>query len=180
MLNTSLPKLQYDEKGRLVRLNAQQREQIVIYYYSNNVSQKNLAEQVGCSPQTMNALLNNPKWLKRAREYLKKEMDKADIRRTLARIKAIEASPDAIGQIIKIAMQDVDSTPQQYQYVIQNAAHEILDRAGIKPVEEDEKKEVRISFGDFDFKPEMPTLDEGIPMVDVTDSVPEEEGGSVE
>ena len=72
-------------------------------------------------------------------------------------------------------MQDVENLPPQYQYVIQNAAHELLDRAGVKPVDDSDSKEVRISFGDFDFKPEMPSLDEGIPLKDVTDSVPEDD-----
>lgn len=145
------------------RLPKRVREEIALEYYSKNITQHLLAEKYGVSSSTVNKIVNNLGMMKKARDFLDKEMQKADIRRNIAIMRAVNAAPDAINQIIKISGQDVDKTPVQYQYVIQNAAHEILDRAGVKAVSEENGNEVVVRFADPEgiFKPGMPDLDNG-------------------
>ncbi len=145
------------------RLPKRVREEIALEYYSKNITQHLLAEKYGVSSSTVNKIVNNLGMMKKARDFLDKEMQKADIRRNIAIMRAVNAAPDAINQIIKISGQDVDKTPVQYQYVIQNAAHEILDRAGVKAVSEENGNEVVVRFADPEgiFRPGMPDLDNG-------------------
>ena len=145
------------------RLPKRVREEIALEYYSKNITQHLLAEKYGVSSSTVNKIVNNLGMMKKARDFLDKEMQKADIRRNIAIMRAVNAAPDAINQIIKISGQDVDKTPVQYQYVIQNAAHEILDRAGVKAVSEENGNEVVVRFADPEgiFRPGMPDLEKG-------------------
>jgi hypothetical protein len=98
-------------------------------------------------------------------------MDKAELRRSMAIMKAVNAAPMAIEQIIRIGSQDVEMTPVQYQYVIQNAAHEILERAGVRTLAEENGNEVVVRFADPEgiFNPGMPDLENGDVDVEVDD-----------
>lgn len=145
------------------KLSKKQRGEIALEYYSQNISQKELAAKYETSPQTISRIVNDPRLMKKAREYIKKEMDKAELRRSMAIMKAVNAAPMAINQIIRIAGQDVELTPVQYQYVIQNAAHEILERAGVRTLAEENGNEVVVRFADPEgiFQPGMPDLEKG-------------------
>lgn len=154
---------EYREKKISKRLPKHVREQIAIEYYSKNVTQRMLASKYGVTVSTVSAIVNNLKLMKAARDYVDKEMQKSDIRRNIAIMRAVQAAPDAIEQIIKIAAQSVEETPVQYQYVIQNAAQQILDRAGVKAAADDGANEVVVRFADPEglFKPGMPDLENG-------------------
>ena len=145
------------------RLSKSVREEIALEYYSHSVTQRQLAAKYGVSLSTIHNIVNNLKFMKMARDHLDKEMQKADLRRQIAILQAVNAAPEAIQQIIKISQQDIDSTPMQYQYVIQNAAQQILDRAGVKAVNEENGNEIVIKFAEPEgmFKPGMPDLDTG-------------------
>ena len=144
---------------------------MTIYYYSHSVTQKAIGEMYGVPTTTVNSIVNNPKWMKKARDYLDKEMDRAEIIKNMALLKAMRATPDAMDQIIKIASQKVTSSNMNVQYVIQNACNEILNRAGVKAQNTD-TNEVVIKFADpaAAFEPGMPEL-EASGRIDVTDSM---------
>lgn len=162
---------EYTGSGTTKRLSKKQREEIAIEYYSQNITQHMLGQKYGVSSSTIHKIVNDLKLMKKAKEFIGKEMEKADLRRSMAIMKAVNAAPDAINQIIKISGQDVDSTPIQYQYVIQNAAHEILERAGVKAVNEENGNEVVVRFADPEgiFHPGMPDLENGDVDVEVND-----------
>lgn len=151
------------------KLSKKQREEIALEYYSQYITQKELAAKYGVSPIMINRIVNDPRLMKKASAYIKKEMDKAELRRSMAIMKAVNAAPMAINQIVRIAGQDVDGTPVQYQYVIQNAAHEILERAGVRTLAEENGNEVVVRFADPEgiFNPGMPDLENGDVDVEV-------------
>lgn len=151
------------------KLSKKQREEIALEYYSQYITQKELAEKYGTSPYMINRIVNDPRLMKKASAYIKKEMDKAELRRSMAIMKAVNAAPMAINQIVRIAEQDVEMTPVQYQYVIQNAAHEILERAGVRTLAEENGNEVVVRFADPEgiFQPGMPDLENGDVDVEV-------------
>lgn len=153
------------------KLSKKQREEIALEYYSKNITQKELAVKYNVSPVMINRIVNDLRLMKKAREYIKKEMDKAELRRSMAIMKAVNAAPMAIDQIIRIGSQDVEMTPVQYQYVIQNAAHEILERAGVRTLAEENGNEVVVRFADPEgiFNPGMPDLENGDVDVEVDD-----------
>ena len=162
------------------RLTAKQREEIAIYYYSHNVTQKLLADKYGISQSTVYGIVNNLKLMKKAKDFLDKELDKATIRKKVAALKAIEAAPDAMDQLIKIMGQNVEDVPLQFQYVVQNASTAILDRAGVKPEADSNANDIVVRFADPEgiFKPGMPDLESGAVETSATEEQPAVETGS--
>ena len=108
---TDLQPVENDNKKFGKRLPKKQREEIALEYYSKNVTQQMLAQKYGVSSSTIHCIVNNVKLMKMARDYVDKEMQKADIRRSIAVLRAVNAAPDAIEQILKIARQSVEDTP---------------------------------------------------------------------
>lgn len=171
MIPEPIPKVRTAPGKR--RITNKMREEITIYYYSHKITQKQLGELYDIPQSSVNGIVNNPKWMKKAHDYLDNEMKRGEIMKKMTLLKAIQSAPDAMEQIIKIAMQEVKKDNMGVQYVIQNACNEILNRAGIKPVG-DEANEIVIRFADptAAFEPGVPEL-EASEMIDVTDSAPE-------
>lgn len=117
--------------------------QIMRDYFEGGLSQAALAEKYDAPEATIQSTIERPKLLEKYKIEIARKKAKAEIRAAVAAIKAQQASPKMTDQIIEIASQKVSETPLQYQYVIQNAASNILDRAGVKAPTE-ENKEVRI------------------------------------
>ena len=92
---------------------------------------------------------------------------KAAFRQNIAVIKAMESSPDLVQQLLEIAGQNVKDLPVQYQYVVQNAAVDLLNRAAVRE-KETESHEVRVVLagGDID----LGTPDDAERMVDDDDA----------
>ena len=49
----------------------------------------------------INRIVNDPRLMKKASAYIKKEMDKAELRRSMSIMKAVNAAPMAINQIVR-------------------------------------------------------------------------------
>ena len=117
--------------------------QILRDYYEGGLSAAQLGEKYEAPEDTIQSYLGRPRLLEKYKIEIARKKAKAEIRAAVAAIKAQQASPKMTDQIIEIASQKVSETPLQYQYVIQNAASDILNRAGVKAPAE-ESKEVRI------------------------------------
>lgn len=117
--------------------------QIMRDYFEGGLSQAALAKKYEAPEATIQSTIERPKLLEKYKLEVNRKKAKAEIRAAVAAIKAQQASPKMTDQIIEIASQKVSETPLQYQYVIQNAASDILNRAGVKAPSE-ESKEVRI------------------------------------
>lgn len=158
----------------MAKLTAKDREGIALYYYTHRVTQRQLAEQYGVSQCSIHSIVNNPKYIKKVNKLLDEEMARAELRRRTALVEASRAAPEAIDKLIEIATQDIDKNKGSTQYAILQAVQSILDRAGVKNVQEDDN-EIVIRFADpeMSFKPGMPDLDEEAAessIADVTDT----------
>lgn len=123
-----------------------QREELLIRFYTTSCTMTALAEEYGISQYAVSRIVHNPKNIKKAHTELEARKLKVELRTQVAQIKAMEAAPDAIDQIIKISQQKVTTENLPYQYVIQNACVELLNRAGVKPKVEEENNEIVIRF----------------------------------
>lgn len=132
-------------------------------YFEEGKTVRVIAEIHGCSPATVSAYLNKQRLYTRYEKVLDARHRKAAFRQNIAVIKAMEESPNMIQQLLEIAGQDVKSLPVQYQYVVQNAAVDLLNRAAVRE-KETESREVRvvIAGGDID----LGTPEDGERMVD--------------
>ena len=117
--------------------------QIMRDYFEGGLTLAEIAEKYDAPIATIQSTIERPKLLEKYKLEINRKRAKAEIRAAVAAIKAQQASPKMTEQIIEIASQKVSETPLQYQYVIQNAASDILNRAGVKAPAE-ESKEVRI------------------------------------
>lgn len=117
--------------------------QILRDHYEGGLTAAQLGEKYGAPEDTIQSYLGRPRLLEKYKVEINRKKAKAEIRAAIAAIKAQDASPKMMDQIIEIGSQKVSETPIQYQYAIQNAASDILNRAGVKAASE-ESKEVRI------------------------------------
>ena len=130
------------------KLTELQRTAIVEEYYSTATSQPKLAEKYGVSVRAINKILSDPKRVKKFERKVDLWKERAKLKNSLAQLKAVDAAPDAMDQIVKIAQQQVTKDNMPYQYVIQNACMELLNRAGVKPKASEEDNEIVIRFAD--------------------------------
>jgi hypothetical protein len=112
-------------------------------YYERGLNYYQLSDKYKAPIATLQSYLERPRLVEKYQAEVARKKAKAEIKAAIAAIKAQDASPQMIEQIIEIASQKVSETPIQYQYAIQNAASDILNRAGVKAAAE-ESKEVRI------------------------------------
>lgn len=117
--------------------------QIYRDHFERGMTQIELGEKYGAPSTTIESYLERPRLQEKYKAILARAKQKAEIRAAVAATMAQDASPKMIEQIIEIASQKVSETPIQYQYAIQNAASDILNRAGVKAASE-ESKEVHI------------------------------------
>lgn len=130
------------------KLTERQRTAIVEEYYTTTTSQSKLAEKYGVTINAINKILSDPKRVKRFERKVDLWKERAKLKNSLAQLKAVDAAPDAMDQIVKIAQQQVTKDNMPYQYVIQNACMELLNRAGVKPKTSEEDNEIVIRFAD--------------------------------
>jgi len=130
------------------RLTEGQRTAIVEEYYTTTISQQKLADKYGVTIRSINKILSDPKRVKRFERKVDLWKERAKLKNSLAQLKAVDAAPDAMDQIVKIAQQQVTKDNMPYQYVIQNACMELLNRAGVKPKTSEEDNEIVIRFAD--------------------------------
>lgn len=140
------------------KLNMASRMGIIHDYMTTSLSMEQVGKKYGVCGDTVSNVLNSKRYMAMYRE---KKVDprrqRAELKKELVQIKAMESAPDAIDQIIKIAQQEVNNTNMPYQYVIANACKELLDRAGVKAVMEDGENDIVIRFaGDEPIKLGMP------------------------
>ncbi len=102
-----------------------------------------IAEAYGTSRPTVQSCIDRKKVMDKYSEELTRRERKAEIRRRVAALKACEAAPFMMDQIIAIASQSVTDTDIKFQYAIHNAAADILNRAGIQAKQE-ENREIRV------------------------------------
>ena len=129
--------------GPPARLSMGEMMEMFRLHFEQGMTIKQLAEKYEMPYQTIGSYLNREKYYMRYARMLDAKKRKAEFRTLIAQIRAMDASPKMMDQIIEIASQDVASTPVQYQYAIQNAAADVLNRAGVKEKQE-ESKEVRV------------------------------------
>lgn len=139
------------------KLTPLQRNDIIEQYYTTTISQRALAAKYGVNPTAINKILSNVKLVKKFERKVELRKERAKLKADLVQLKAMESTPDAIDQIIKISKQRVTKDNMPYQYVIQNACVELLNRAGVKSKVEEEDNEIVIRFaGNEDIKLGMP------------------------
>lgn len=112
-------------------------------YYEKGKTIVEIGKEYDVPFQLVDKYLGLKKFNDRYAEELARKERKAETRRRAAALKAVDASPAMMDQIIAIASQDVGSTDIKFQYAIHNAAADILNRAGIQAKQED-SKEVRV------------------------------------
>lgn len=112
-------------------------------YYEKGMTITEIGKEYDVPFQLVDKYLGLKKFNDRYAEELARKERKAETRRRAAALKAVDASPAMMDQIIAIASQDVGSTDIKFQYAIHNAAADILNRAGIQAKQED-SKEVRV------------------------------------
>lgn len=112
-------------------------------YYEKGMTITEIGKEYDVPFQLVDKYLGLKKFNDRYAEELARKERKAETRRRAAVLKAVDASPAMMDQIIAIASQDVGSTDIKFQYAIHNAAADILNRAGIQAKQED-SKEVRV------------------------------------
>ena len=135
--------------------------ELVLKYYKGGVSMQNLSDEYHISKSHVSYLLNHPIYIKKITEWIEGEKIRVNARKEVALLRAAEAAPDLVSQIIKISQQEVTKDNMQYQYVIQNACTELLNRTNVKVKEEEQEKEVVVRFenmpsGGLPFEPGMP------------------------
>lgn len=125
------------------KITEKQKEEIFELYFEKGMTQMAIAKQYGVSQTVIMRIVNNNKQFQKYEKKLTARKNRMKIRADMAALRMLEESTMAAEQVINIAKQDVATTPIQYQYVIQNASTAILDRAGVKPAEQ-ESKEVHV------------------------------------
>lgn len=112
-------------------------------HYDKGMTYEEMSIKWGMPMSSIQRYIEKPRLQEKYLAELERRKIKAEIRGRVAQIKAGEAAPKMMDQIIEIASQDVEKTPIQYQYAIQNAAADVLNRAGVKD-KTDDSKEVRV------------------------------------
>jgi len=112
-------------------------------HYDKGMTYEEMSIKWGMPMSSIQRYIEKPRLQEKYLAELERRRIKAEIRGRVAQIKAGEAAPKMMDQIIEIASQDVEKTPIQYQYAIQNAAADVLNRAGVKD-KTDDSKEVRV------------------------------------
>jgi len=112
-------------------------------HYDKGMTYEEMSIKWGMPMSSIQRYIEKPRLQEKYLAELERRRVKAEIRGRVAQIKAGEAAPKMMDQIIEIASQDVEKTPIQYQYAIQNAAADVLNRAGVKD-KTDDSKEVRV------------------------------------
>ena len=112
-------------------------------HYDTGMTYEEMSKKWGAPIPTLQRYIEKKSLQEKYMAELERRKVKADIRARVAQLKAGDAAPKMMDQIIAIASQDVGSTDIKYQYAIQNAAADVLDRAGVKD-KTDDSKEVRV------------------------------------
>lgn len=147
------------ERGH-AKLTNTQRKQIVIKYYEEQKSMKDLAAEYGVTGPNISALVNSPKWIRFMEMRLADKESKIRLRQNLALMRAVEAAPNAMERMVELSNLELTPENMPYSYLVQNASRDILDRVGVKKAAEEESKEIRITFnGQAPFTPGMPKGD---------------------
>ena len=114
-------------------------------YFDKGMTQAEIAEQFGITPQTVSKHLN--------KEDILEEFDKRRKAQTLrAKIKLAAATERAVE--VQATYLDMD-LPINLEYLRQNAARDILDRSGVKIDPTNDNNNVVITFKES-FEPGMP------------------------
>lgn len=121
------------------RLTNEQREEVCRLFYDEGWIQKRLAEEFGVSQSTISDIVNHP-------DNLTKMLKRTTAEKVRAQIKINHHLLEAADTQIELMRGNYED---QYKYLKQNAARDILDRGGVR-ADKDEKPEVRITmdFGD--------------------------------
>ena len=112
-------------------------------YYEKGMTIVEIGKEYGVPFQMVDKYLGLKKFNDKYSEELARKERKAEMRKRAAAMRAIDASPLMMDQIIAIASQSVADTDIKFQYAIHNAAADILNRAGIQAKQE-ESKEVHV------------------------------------
>lgn len=117
----------------------EQREEICRLFYDEDWKQKDLAKEFGVSQSTISDIVNHP-------DNLTKMLKRTTAEKVRAQIKINHHLLEAANTQIELMRGNYED---QYKYLKQNAARDILDRGGVR-AEKEEKPEVRITmdFGD--------------------------------
>ena len=118
------------------KLTDEQREQIVLDYLGEGTpTMRELAAKYGVSQQTISATISNSKTLKRLEDRARANVTRALIR---AQLNADE--------IMRMTIEDAKKTrADKYGHLHQNARREVLDRAGVRVVKEEDNA-ININF----------------------------------
>ena len=112
-------------------------------YYEKGMTIVEIGKEYGVPFQMVDKYLGLKKFNDKYSEESARKERKAEMRKRAAAMRAIDASPLMMDQIIAIASQSVADTDIKFQYAIHNAAADILNRAGIQAKQE-ESKEVHV------------------------------------
>ena len=118
------------------KLTDEQREQIVLDYLGEGTpTMRELAVKYGVSQQTISATISSSKTLKRLEDRARANVTRALIR---AQLNADE--------IMRMTIADAKKTRgDKYGHLHQNARREVLDRAGVRVVKEEDNA-ININF----------------------------------
>lgn len=120
------------------KLTDEQREEVCRLFYDEGWIQKNLAEEFGVSQSTISDIVNHP-------DNLTKMLKRTTAEKVRAQIKINHHLLEAADTQIALMRGNYED---QYKYLKQNAARDILDRGGVRAdKEESNELNVNVSIG---------------------------------
>lgn len=123
-----------NSKGRFEKLIPPEiREEIADMYYMDNKSQKEIAERFGLNQCTISRIVNEPDIM----QHVLKAMTTQKIR---ALVRVNQHLGEAVDTQIELMRGEYED---QYKYLKQNAARDLLDRGGVR-AEKEESAETRV------------------------------------
>lgn len=148
------------------KLTEQQKDEIIEKFFEDGVRQVDLAKEYGVAQSTISHVINDG-------AMLEKMLKRTTANRVRAQIRVNRHLEEAVDTQIELMRGEYED---QYKFLKQNAARDILDRGGVR-MEKEEKPETRvvIDFGDSG------GVDLGVPNHAADrfeeDELPEEDGG---
>ena len=121
------------------KITDEQREEVCRLFYDEGWKQKDIQAHMGIGQSTISEIVNHP-------DNLTKMLKRTTADKVRAQIKINHHLLEAADTQIELMRGDYED---QYKYLKQNAARDILDRGGVR-AEKEEKPDVRITmdFGD--------------------------------
>lgn len=125
--------------SNIKKLTDEMKDEIVHLYFEEDARQVDLAKKYNVTQGVISGVVNDPK-------VLSKMLSRTTANRVRAQMRINRHLEEAVDTQIELMQADYED---QYKYLKQNAARDILDRGGVR-VEKEEKPDTQVvlNFGD--------------------------------